>query len=149
MDLCWMQCAASPEAERKICAPILQVLFSQLAEMFMMFAATTELLPDGVHFCTQTNVASGPLQLLVTFNKFLKEILAIRYCTLTTSDTLKGWKKGKHSTSYLPWERLACPGGNDLLDDTEMHWFSHDSPVLKGLKSRENRATGDSQDHEG
>lgn len=73
-----MQCATSPEVERKIRAAFLQLPFSQLAEMLMMFASTTELLPGCVHLCTQTRVASGPLQLLTTFNKLLKEILAIR-----------------------------------------------------------------------
>lgn len=103
-----MQCATSPEAERKTCEAFLQLSFSQLAaEMLMMFATTTELLPGCVHFCTQTGVASGPLQLLTTFSKFLKEILAsgtapLQLLTLTYSEEMReGLRKGQIQHSLL------------------------------------------------
>lgn len=65
----------------------------------------------------------------------------IRYCTFTTSDTnlLQRAERGKPGTLYLPWEHLACPEGKDLIEATEIYWFSTGYPVSKGrtrLKAR-------------
>lgn len=86
-------------------------------------------------------MASGLLQPMTAFNSSLKDIPAIRYGTFTTTDThlLQRAERGKPGTLYLPWEHLACPEAKDLIEATEIYWFSPGYPVSKGrtrLKAR-------------